>query len=485
MTALRILLVASEVAPFAKTGGLADVSAALATKLGQMGHDVRVLLPRYSHLRGPAAPAPATELGSLELEFGGRSYAYGFSRALLPDTDQEVLFVDCPELYGRQEYYTSDADEPVRFGLLCRAALELCQRTQWAPDVVHANDWHTGLLPLYLQTIYAWDELFANTRTVLTIHNIGYQGVFEADCLETVGLGESRSLVWQEDLAAGHVNWLKTGLLYADVLTTVSPTYAREIQTPEYGSGLDELLRDRSGDLVGILNGVDYDVWSPETDRTLPSRYDAEDLAGKARCRTALLERMEVQDRADLPVIGVISRLTGQKGFEILPDVLPVLLQRDAVHLCVLGSGEEKYERYFQWLRDAFPHRVGFFRGYDEALSHLVEAGSDLFLMPSRYEPCGLNQMYSLRYGTIPIVRRTGGLADTVESFDRRTGTGTGFVFEAFESRAVHAALEEALEVYADRAAWRALMRNAMQRDFSWERQAQHYVELYQRILSP
>jgi len=354
----------------------------------------------------------------------------------------------------------------------------------WGPDVFHCNDWHTGLLPLYLKAGYAWDELFRDTKTLLTIHNIGYQGAFPAERLAELDLDEHRDLLYREDLDAGVLNMLKTGLLYADALSTVSETYAREIQTEEYGMGLEGILQARADHLFGIVNGVDYDVWSPEADELIPHRFSPDDPTGKAKNKRELLERFSLAPADDgVPLLGIVSRLTGQKGFELLPDVLPVFLQRQDLRLVVLGSGEEKYESYFQWLRDTFPEKVAVYRGYDDALAHAIEAGSDLFLMPSRYEPCGLNQMYSLRYGTIPVVRKTGGLADTVRPFDPATGEGTGFLFDEFTSEGLFRALGEALHVFRDRKAWKRLVANAMREDFSWERQAGLYVDLYERLI--
>ena len=482
---LKILIVSSEITPFAKTGGLADVSAAISRYLGREGHDVRLMMPMYRRVsEGDREFEPYDALQDVQLEFGGRSYAFSVSTALLPDSDVRVMFLDCPELYDRDEIYTSDDDEHLRFALLARACLTTCQWTQWAPDIVHCNDWHTGLTPVFLKSAYEWDDLFRNTKTVLTIHNIGYQGVFPADTAESLGFGDHTQLFHQEDFANDVINFLKTGILYADALTTVSETYAREIQTPEFGMGLEELLAERSESLVGIVNGVDYGEWDPATDEWIERNYTLGDREGKRANRTALLAEFELEAGDDVPVFGIVSRLTPQKGFELLPDLLPVLLRERDMRFIVLGSGEEKYERYFHWLRDSFPSKVGFYCGYSERLSHQVEAGSDIFLMPSRYEPCGLNQMYSLRYGTVPIVRRVGGLADTVEDYDPVTGEGTGFVFDDFTSEALRAAIGRALDCYKDRYTWHRLSDRGMTRDFSWDRQGLHYVDLYERLLS-
>jgi len=486
---MKILLVSAEATPFAKTGGLADVATALTRYLAAQGHDVKLLMPFYGRVqRGKWPFAPHKGLQGMRLSFAGRDVGYSVVTTALANSEAEVLFLRCPELFDREAIYTWDRDEHVRFGLLSRAGMEICQWLQWAPDVIHCNDWHTGLTPLYLKAAYAWDKLFERTRTVLTIHNIGYQGVFPAETLHELGFGAHAHLLHQGDLAAGKLNFLKTGVIYADALTTVSETYAREIQTQDFGMGLQDLLRARSDSVVGIVNGVDYAEWDPASDTRIPQRYSRGEPGGKRICRERLLARMNLapsgpESGARAPVFGVVSRLTAQKGFELLPEVLPALLKLD-VRLCVLGSGEERYEQYFHWLHGTHPGKVSFWAGYDDELSHWIEAGSDFFLMPSLYEPCGLNQMYSLRYGTAPIVRRTGGLADTVEPFDRAKKTGTGFLFDEFGAGALQGAIRQGLEAFQDKEAWRALQQNGMQKDFSWERQGKRYVELYGRLAS-
>lgn len=495
MRPLRLCLVASELAPYAKTGGLADVLAGLGRWLGQKpqgsaptangpGHDVRLFLPYYKRIADSGLP---TELlagaKSLEIRFPQRTMRCAIRVARLPQSEVLVHFVDCPELYARPQIYTEDGDEALRFGFLCRAVLETCQRLQWAPDVIHCNDWHTGLLPLYLRTVYTWDKLFAATKTLMSIHNIGYQGYFPDSQLDTLGLGEQRAHVHHGDLRDGKFSFLKTGVLHATKLSTVSRTYAKEIQTPELGMGMDELLRTRSHDLFGIVNGVDYGDWDPATDPLLPHHYNRHDLSGKAKMKAALLSRLQLPYEPRAPVFGVVSRLTSQKGFELFADSIPVFLQREDMRLCVLGSGEDKHEKYFQWLRDTWPQKVGVYRGFHDELAHWIEAGSDVFLMPSRFEPCGLNQMYSLRYGTPPVVRRTGGLADTVDAWDPQQRTGTGFLFDAYTSQALAGTLEWVFRNWRDQRGWRQLMQNGMSRDFSWDRQGPEYVALYRSLL--
>ncbi|MGB6995734.1 MAG: glycogen/starch synthase, partial [Thermoanaerobaculia bacterium] len=329
---------------------------------------------------------------------------------------------------------------------------------------------------------YDSDSLFASSRTVLTIHNVGYQGVFPGSAVEDLDLSDQASLLDKEDLEAGRLNFLKTGILHADLLTTVSPTHAKEIQTEEYGCGLEKHLRARSADLVGILNGVEYEEWDPVDDPMIPFSFSRRDLAGKEKNKQALLDELSLPADSKAPVVGVVSRLAGQKGFDLFPEVLPDLLAARDFHLVVLGTGEERYEEFFRQLEALDPMKVSFTNTFDNALAHRIEAGSDLFLMPSLYEPCGLNQMYSLRYGTVPVVRKVGGLADSVTQYDAETGRGTGFLFEEFSAAALGQALEAALDLYPSRERWQQLMRNGMARDFSWDRQIKKYVELYRRL---
>ena len=465
---LRIALLSAEIAPFSKTGGLADVSGALAKHLTAAGHEVCAITPLYSTID--------------RQQFALSAVVDGVATATLPGSTATVHFIDDPALYARGRLYTEDADEHRRFIALTRRAFELCRRIGFAPHILHCNDWHTAFGPLLLAAEYSREPPFAATRSVLTIHNIGYQGSFDARHAGDLGLAD-RGLLHQDDLRAGYVNPLKHGILYAHAITTVSPTYAREICTDEYGMGLQGTLRARAGALTGILNGVDYDDWDPRRDRWLPLHYDAQRPAGKAELKRTFLARAGLPFRLGVPLLGIVSRLAVQKGFELLFDTLPPLLAAGRAQLAVLGSGEARYEQFFAGLAQRFPQAAVFRAGYDEGHAHWIEAASDLFLMPSLYEPCGLNQMYSLRYGTVPVVRRTGGLADSVEHFDPASGRGTGIVFNEFDSQAMAWALEHALGLYADPAAWAQLVRNGMAADFSWTRQAAAYVEVYRRLV--
>lgn len=481
---MKIALVSSEVFPFAKTGGLADVSGALAKYLSLDGYDVRVFTPLYDVTdRTWGEFHPVDFLQEIPVDFGGETIHFSVMTARLPDSEAEVYFIDSLRFYSRGKIYTDDHDEYLRFALLSRAVLECCQRMGWGPDVIHCNDWQTALIPLYLRTHYGWDRLFEGSRTILTIHNLAYQGAFRAAVADHLGFGPDRDLLHQEDLRSGVFNYLKHGIMYANAVSTVSRTYAQEIQTAEYGEGLQDMLRHRSDALVGIVNGVDYEAWNPESDPLIPYHYSIDDLSGKERNKRYLMERLELPYDPSVPVFGIVSRLVAQKGFDLFYEIMEPIVRHYDLRLCILGSGAAEYERFFQALQNRYRHRVCFYRGYSDELAHLVEAGSDIFLMPSRYEPCGLNQIYSLKYGTIPIVRKTGGLADTVEPYNPATGAGNGFVFEHFTPQGLAWGIEQALQVWKDRAAWEGLMLNAMTANWSWEREVDKYVELYEWVL--
>jgi starch synthase len=480
---LAICLLASEVEPLSKTGGLADVAGALTRYLDRAGHDVRLFSPCYASIDRTAFSAqPLEGLQDLPLALGPNHYVFSVLRARLPGGAPAHL-IDCPALYARSTIYTSDPDEHLRFLAFTRASLEVCRRWGWAPQVLHCNDWHTAFAPLFLRTVREREPLFRTTRTVLTIHNIGYQGIFAAERIADLGLSsDARKLLHPGDLAAGRINALRHGILYADLITTVSPTYAREICSDEYGMGLEDSLRSRGDAVTGILNGVDYEEWDPRRDRYLPRHYDAGSLAVKGELKRRFAAREKLARTAAVPLAGIVSRLAVQKGIELMFEALPKVLTARALSFVALGNGEPRYEKFFTELEQDFPGRVRFHCGYDDELAHWIEAASDLFLMPSRYEPCGLNQMYSLRYGTVPLVRRTGGLADSVQHYDPATGTGTGVVFNDFNPGAFEWALNSALDLYAQPAHWTRIVRNGMAQDFSWEHQVGEYVALYRGL---
>jgi starch synthase len=479
---MRICFIASEVTPLAKTGGLADVAGALAKYLHAGGHDIRVFMPCYAQVdRATHEIHPVEFLQSIPLQLGSHALVFSVLTLRLPGSANFIYLIDCPALYARATLYTDDPDEHLRFLALTHAALRCCQHMGFAPDILHCNDWHTAFAPLLLKTVYAWDALFRRTRSVFTIHNIGYQGGFPASAAADVGLLTQTARLDPPD-AYGQINALRHGIRHADHVTTVSPTYATEIQTDGYGMGMQSVLRERAASLTGILNGVDYDEWDPRNDRYLPRHYNAAQLGVKAALKQQFLTRLQLHGGERTPLVGIVSRLAVQKGFDLLLQVLPALLETSDLRLAVLGSGEPRYETFFGMLSARYPARVAFHRGYSDELAHWIEAASDMFLMPSQYEPCGLNQMYSLRYGTIPIVRRTGGLADSVQHFDPESGTGTGIVFNDYDAIGARWALDTALSLYARKSLWRRLVQNAMAQDFSWQSRVAEYLQLYERL---
>jgi starch synthase len=480
---LSVCLLASEAAPLSKTGGLADVTAALTKHLHEAGHDARLFTPWYRTVGQWPAAEPVEGLQDVDIAVGPHLHTFSLFTTPLPGSTATVYLVDCPALFARGSIYTTDADEHLRFLTFTRAALLACGRLGWAPDIVHCNDWHTAFAPLFIKAQHAHDPALSGARMVLTIHNVGYQGSFSADDVADLGLGEHEKLLYAPDLAAGEINALRHGILYSDALTTVSPTHALEICSDEYGMGLQDSLRARQDVLRGILNGVDYSVWDPRVDRYLPRPYDAEHLAVKATLKQDLITRLGLTAGPRTALGGIVSRLASQKGIELLAEALPVILDSRDFAFVALGAGEPRYEKLLTELATQYPGRVVFERGYDDGLAHWIEAASDLFVMPSLYEPSGLNQMYSLRYGTVPVVRRTGGLADSVEPFDPRTGLGTGVLFEEKTGAALAAAMEACLDLYASPLSWSRVIRNGMSRDFSWTHQGAQYVELYHEVM--
>ena len=482
---LSICAIASEVVPLAKTGGLADVASALSRQLTAGGHDMRLFVPFYSQIRRDRLQASRVEsLQGLDIITGGHEYSVDIWKAKLPGSSTPVYLVESDSLFAPTRLYTGDPDEHRRFLVLTRAALECCRRMNFRPHIVHSHDWHTAFAPLWLRSNYKHDPVFSNTRSVLTIHNIGYQGEFSAADAGDLDLGPDSYLLHQDDLRAGRVNALKNGILHADAVTTVSPTYAREITTPSFGMGMETALAARGNAVRGILNGVDYEEWDPRRDKYLPIHFSAADLPRKAELKRNFLLRQNLKPtQGRVPLFGIVSRLASQKGFDLLTESLPRLLKNHDLRLAVVGTGDARYESFFAGLAEKNRGRAWFFAGYDEALAHWIEGASDVFLMPSLYEPCGLNQMYSLRYGTIPVVRRTGGLADSVTHFDPATGEGTGIVFNDFDTGAMDWALDTAMQWYAQPDLWQKIVRNAMRCDFSWETQANEYLKLFAELL--
>jgi starch synthase len=478
---LRVLFAASEVEPFAKTGGLADVASALPRVLAAKGHDVRVILPKY---RGVEAGGPLhLVVPRLAVPIGDRIVEGALWEGRLGGT-VPVYFVAQDHYYDRPALYgTGDgpfADNCERFTFFCRAALTALADLGWMPQVIHAHDWQTGLVPVYLETLF-WDRPgYGDVATVFTVHNLAYQGLFWHYDLPMTGLG------WDLFTPAGiefygKINFLKGGLAFADLLTTVSRTYAAEIRTPAFGNGLEGVLEDRSADLYGVINGIDYETWNPAKDPALTCHYAASQPEDKTLCREALRRELGLEADRSL-LITMVTRLAGQKGLDLVLEGLPGLLEAGC-QIALLGSGETPLETAWRAAAADHPGRVAVRVGYDAELAARMYAGGDCFLMPSRYEPCGLGQLIALRYGTIPIVRRTGGLADTVEEWDARRGTGTGFIFDDFSVDALREVVGRTLAVFREPRRWETLVHNAMTQDFSWDASAREYVTLYRKVL--
>jgi len=475
---LKVLFVTPELAPFAKAGGLGDVSAALPLALAARGIDVRIVVPLYG---GTSRDGLSLLARPIHVNVGSTTIHSNIYQGLLRKTvpvyfPEQQAFFDRPHIYGPAgEAY---ADNLERFTFLSRAALKIARTIDWIPDVIHANDWQTALVPLLLRAGGPfWD--FSHSATVLTIHNVGYQGNFPA---KSVGIiGESALDGAIED--HGQLNLLKAGVSYSTLISTVSPTYADEILTPDNGCGLDYAMRSRKKDLAGVLNGIDTSVWNPETDPLIPARFSRDSLSGKAECKRALQHEFKLPERNDVPIFGIIARLTSQKGIDVLAHAMTKILELD-LQMVVLGEGDPQAEHFFKTMRAQYPDKFSCVTGFDEGLSHRIEAGSDFFLMPSRYEPCGLNQMYSQRYGTLPIVRATGGLRDTVLNYDEKTGQGTGFCFHDLTPMAIANTVAWAYSTYRDRPQHVAQMRmEAMSKDFSWTSAALQYERLYRRAI--
>jgi starch synthase len=480
-TPRSVLLIGSEAQPFSKTGGLADVLGALPPALQRLGWDATVVLPRYRDV------AAGTLVDTFPVTVGGYTRETGFYEAPLAG-GARALLIDCPDLYDRPGLYTVDntdyPDNARRFAFLTRAALEYAAHRDAPPSIVHAHDWQAALAPVYLRTLYATHPVLGGTPSVFTIHNLAYQGLFESDWLPRLDLGWGEFAVDRLEFY-GRISFLKGGINDARVITTVSPRYAEEIQTPAFGFGFDGILRARARDLVGILNGIDDVEWDPARDPFLPAPFDAGNLAGKRDAKAAVLGRYRLPaDAAAMarPLVGMVSRMVDQKGFDLIAALEHDIPRIDASFV-VLGTGEARYQDLWRGLASAFPHRIGARIGFDESLAHLIEGGADIFLMPSRFEPCGLNQMYSMRYGTVPVVHAVGGLADTVRDYAPRRAKPTGFVFHQYSPAALLEALARALALFTDRRRWQALQDAGMQQDFSWDRSAQEYVKIYERAL--
>jgi starch synthase len=476
---VHVIFAASECLPFSKTGGLADVVGSLPRAVAALGHQATVYLPLYRQTKLKDA---RTVVSSITVPFDDR---YRFCSILDGGRQNGVqfYFVDYPPFYDRDALYGTPLgdypDNPERYAMYCRAVLE-ASKILGTPEIFHCHDWQTALIPVLLRTLYAEDPALGGTPTILTIHNLGYQGIFPADTLPLLMLPWDLFTITKLEFF-GKVNFMKGALTYTDYITTVSRRYAQEIQTAEYGFGLEGVLRSRANCLAGIMNGVDYEEWNPETDQYIAARYSSTALEGKKECRRDLLERFGLDTESAAPVIGIVSRFAAQKGFDLI-SLAADRIAREDVKVCVLGAGDKVYEDLFRRLVKQYPGRFAVKVGYDNEMAHRIEAGADIFLMPSRYEPCGLNQVYSLKYGTVPVVRATGGLDDTIESYDVRSGKGTGFKFHEYTPEALLASLQSALVLYRKPKEWRRLMLNGMAKDFSWTVAAKEYLKIYEKV---
>lgn len=481
---MKIVFATPEAVPFAKTGGLADVCGSLPKALVKLGHQVILILPKYRRIQEKDLGLTRRE-EALRVPISARMEPAEIYTGKLEE-NLEVLFIRKDAYYDREQLYgTPDGDfedNAERFTFFSRAVVEAILGLDLQPDIIHCHDWQTGLVPVFQKTLYRYASPLASAATIFTIHNIGYQGLFWHYDMHLTNLGwelfNPKALEFY-----GKLNFLKGGIVFADAVTTVSEKYMEEIQTPEYGAGLDGVLRDRKGALYGILNGVDYGEWSPETDPFIVKSYSAMDLTGKAECKADLQEQFGLPRNPQIPLLAMISRLTEQKGFDLIASIIDELMARE-VQFVLLGTGEEKYHQLFQKIHQRFPQQMGLRITFDNGLAHKIEAGADCFLMPSRYEPCGLNQIYSLRYGTVPVVRATGGLDDTIEDFDPSTGRGNGFKFKEYSPAGLMATLERALRAYAQKDLWRSLMLQGMAADFSWQKSAKRYEQVYQETIT-
>jgi starch synthase len=484
---MKIAFASSEVYPFAKTGGLGDVVGTLPAEISKLGHEVIVFLPKYNTITIEEHNLKfCSDLGEIPIRVGTKSHMVQVYSTKLPGSNVNVFFIDCPHYFCRFEIYTKDKDEDERFILFSRSVIEIMQRLKFPADILHCNDWHTGLLPILLKENYAWDKLFAKTATVFTIHNIAYQGVFSKDTFAKADINPEHTLPFGIGEYYGKINFLKTAILTSDVINTVSETYVKELLTEEFGAGMEIYLKQRVKDFFGILNGVDYNIWNPEMDVFIPSHYSASDISPKAKNKKALLKRINLPADEKSPLIGIISRLVEQKGLSLFENFADEFMKLDASWV-ILGNGEPKYEEMLSAMAKKYPQKISLYLGYYDELSHMIEAGADIFLMPSRFEPCGLNQIFSLKYGTVPVVRNTGGLADTVEDWNTSLAagkeSGTGFSFKEFKSQMLLDALQRALNLYKDKQTWKKIQVNGMNKDYSWKKSAEKYISLYERAI--
>jgi starch synthase len=488
---LKIFYVASEVTPFAKTSGLADVAGALPKYLKNLGHDTRVMMPNYKEINERKYTLrDVIRLQGIELKIGNESYYANGKSAFVPDSKVQVYFLDNKHFFDREGLYCDSKtgveykDNAERFIFFSKGCLETLKLLHWQPDIIHCNDWQTALIPLFLKSIYKEDTFFKNTKTVLSIHNVANQGNFEPSAVQKASLPDSLFYTGSPLELCGKFSFLKAGIEYADVLTTLSESYARAIQGSEYGCGLEAVIKKRKNELFGIMNGIDDELWNPEKDNFIPFQYNSRNLSGKLENKKELLKAFNLEFYEEIPLFASISYIVDREGFELIQAIIEDLMQME-LQFVILSARDNKYNNLFKAIQDKHPKKFGFKLGFDNQLDHLIEAGADVFLMPSRYEPCGLNQMYSLRYGTIPIVSETCGLADTVENFDPDTAiSGTGFVFKKYTPNELLKVVKKALRIYKKEDTWIKVIQNGMKKDYSWKSSAQKYVKVYQKLLN-
>jgi len=490
MKELKIFFISSEIYPFAKTGGLADVSAALPKALKELGHEVRVIMPKYRFINERKyVLREVIRLKDIEVPLGKEKKTVNIKSAFIPDSKVQVYFVDSKEYFNRNSLYIDQktrkefVDNPDRFIVFSRAVLETLKRLLWSPDIIHCNDWQASLALYYLKNEYKDEPLLKNTAGILSIHNISYQGNYDKSYVEKANIDPALFYSGSDIEYYDKFSFLKTGISYADVITTVSKTYAKEIQnSAEYGCGFEGILKERKQKLFGILNGIDYSVWDPETDEFIYENYSKKAFSKKKKNKQGLLEEAGLEYNENIPLIGIISRLVEQKGFDLIEKIKDKLTELDAQYI-FLGTGEEKYQKLLKELKKKYPDKFAIYLKFDEELAHKIEAGSDIFLMPSKYEPCGLNQMISLRYGTVPIVRSVGGLADTIKEYNPQKNEGNGFTFKEYSSNALLRAIKKALKSYKNEKEWAKLVKKGMRKDFSWEKSAKNYVNIYEKAI--
>lgn len=491
---LKVLFVSSEVFPFVKTGGLADVSSALPQMLSELGHEVRIVIPKYGAVDDRKFKIhEIVRLKDLTVKIGDKDVIFSLKSCFLPGprVRVQIYFLDNQEYFGSRNGLYLDPktgkdypDNDERFILLNRAVMELIIKLGWIPDIIHLNDWQCGLVPAYLKTIYKDQEGFDQFKTLFTIHNIAYQGTFNQTTFSKTGLPKELESASKGILQDGKVNFLKSGLMFSDVINTVSKTYAEEITTKaEYSEGLKDVLSKRKGSVFGIVNGIDTKIWNPEKDKQIPFNYSIKNIEKKIENKKELSERFGFEFEENVPIIGLISRLYDSKGFDLIQDGFNELMKLNC-KVILLGTGDKKYHTFFEKMASKYPQKFACYLGFNDELAHLIEAGADIFLMPSKNEPCGLNQMYSLVYGTVPIVREIGGLADTVIKFNEKTEEGNGFVFKKYDVDEMIKEVKRAIKTFEDKKVWQKIMKAGMKCDFSWELSAKRYIELYKTILS-